>query len=236
MAQQLVELGCPNEKIKIYHLGIATEKIPYLPRMWHPGETLRVLIAASFREKKGIPYALEALALLKTDIHMEITIIGDANSEARSQKEKQRILEIIADKGLEPEVRLLGYQRHTVLLTEAYRSHVFLSPSITASDGDTEGGAPVTLAEMMATGMPVVSTNHCDIPEIVRYGIDDWLADERDVEGLTRRIRWLIENPEKWRRMLDIGRKHIEVNFNASRQGQQLKGIYQSLLGQPDGP
>ena len=111
---------------------------------------LRVLIAGSFREKKGIPYALEALGRLQQEIPLEITIIGDASE--RGEAEKLQILDTIKTHNLWPKTRMLGYQPHAILLEEAYRHHIFLSPSVTASDGDTEGGLPVSIIEMAATG------------------------------------------------------------------------------------
>jgi len=61
MAQCLINMGCSRNKVNVQHLGVEVEKILFKPRTWRRGEPLRVLIAASFREKKGIPYALEAL-------------------------------------------------------------------------------------------------------------------------------------------------------------------------------
>lgn len=179
--------------------------------------------------EKGIPYALEALARLKDKISFDVTIIGDANNEIRSQAEKKSILETIKKHNLQPRIRMLGYQPHTVLLEEAYKHHIFLSPSVTADDGDTEGGAPVTILEMAATGMPVVSTRHCDIPEVIHHGCMGLLAEERDVEGLVCHLRWLIGHPEQWDRMIEAGRKHVESEFNASVQSEKLAAVYREL-------
>jgi colanic acid/amylovoran biosynthesis glycosyltransferase len=230
MAKELIKLGCPKEKVKVHHLGIEIENIPYKPRRWQDGEPLRVLLAASFREKKGIPYALQALSLVQHIVPVEITIIGDAGSDRSSKKEKRRILEIIANNGLQLNTRLLGYQPYSTFFDEAYKHHVFISPSVTASDGDTEGGAPVSLIEMIATGLPVVSTSHCDIPEVVRYGIDNWLAEERDVPGLVSKMQWLIENTDKWENFLLEGRRHIAREFNALQQGKRLSKIYYDVF------
>ena len=51
--------------------------------------------------------------------------------------------------------------------------------------------------KMCASGMAIVSTRHCDIPGVVKDGITGWLADEHDVEGLVRHLRWLIENTNR---------------------------------------
>ena len=231
MRQALVKLGCPEEKAKVHHLGIRVDEVTFRPRSWRPGEPLRVLIAGSFREKKGIPDALEALALIKTRVELEITIIGDTNTEPRSQAEKARILATIDRCDLQTRTRLLGYQPYSNLMSEAHRNHVFVSPSVTASDGDTEGGAPVSIIDMAASGMPVVSTRHCDIPEVLEHGVTGLLAEEHDIDGLARNLYWLLDNPEAWEPMVSTARRHIEQEFNATVQGHRLGTHYDRLIG-----
>lgn len=230
MARCIVQLGCPAEKVVVHALGVRVDEIPFVPRTWNSGQPLRVLIAAGFREKKGIPYALEALAELRQNVPVEITIIGDAHGGGRSQREKQRILAVIEERGLGPHTRRLGFIPHREMLAESYRHHVFLSPSVTASDGDSEGGAPVSIIEMCAAGIPVVSTTHCDIPGVIRNGETGLLAEERDVPGLVRHLRWLIENPEAWDGMVRASRKHIEAEFHSGIQARRLAAIYRGLI------
>jgi len=231
MADCLATLGCPWEKILVHHLGVRLEEIAFRPRTWDPSTPLRVLIAASFQEKKGIPDAVDTLGRLRKQTRLDITIIGDANEEPRSQAEKRNILDAIDRNGLRQHIRLLGYRSHSVLLEEAYAHHIFLSPSITARDGDTEGGAPVTLIEMCATGMPVVSTRHCDIPEVVKDRITGLLAGERDIEELVAHMHWLISNPDKWFSITEAARKHLDSRYDARTQGTKLGKIYRELYG-----
>ncbi|MFX0206072.1 MAG: glycosyltransferase, partial [Candidatus Hodarchaeota archaeon] len=95
MADSIIKLGCPEQKVRIHHLGVRVDEIPYRPRQWKPTEPLRVFIAASFREKKGIPYALEALGRLKATIPLEITIVGDAGQNPAGRAEKEKIITTI---------------------------------------------------------------------------------------------------------------------------------------------
>jgi colanic acid/amylovoran biosynthesis glycosyltransferase len=230
MAQCIVNLGCPANKVQVHHLGVTVESIAFQPRVWNPSEPLRVLIAGSFREKKGIPYALEALGQLQHHVSLEVTVIGDASSSDQgTQVQKQKILATIEKYNLQSKVRMLGYQPYTVLFEEAYKHHLFLSPSVTASDGDTEGGVPVSLIEMAATGMPIVSTKHCDIPEVVINGITGLLAEERDVVGLVTHLQQLVDYPEQWNGMVQAGRKHVEAEYDARIQGIRLAKIYTGL-------
>lgn len=229
MASSIINLGCPKEKVKVHHLGIPTNNFLFKPRKWNCNDPLRILIAASFREKKGIPYALKALAQLNSSVPIEITIIGDAIQERTSKLEKENILNTIQRQKLDSKVRHLGFQPHSVMIEEAYKHHIFISPSITAKDGDTEGGAPVSIIEMAATGMPIVSTKHCDIPNIIRNGMG-LLTEERDVSGLVNCLKRLVNHPQEWNSMLYKARKHIEKEFNAITQGNKLAEIYKSIL------
>jgi colanic acid/amylovoran biosynthesis glycosyltransferase len=227
MAQCLVALGCPSYKAKVHHLGITLEKFPFQPRKWRSGEPLKVLIAASFREKKGIPNAIAALGQLQR-MPIEITIIGDAGSDNASQKEKRLILEAVQHYGLTP--TFMGYQPHSVFLEQAYRHHLFISPSVTASDGDTEGGAPVSIIEAAATGMPVVATRHCDIPEVLKPYPANLLAPERNVEELVRILNWWVGYPQKWEDILLPQRAYIEAEFDAKVQGARLAEVYTQVI------
>jgi colanic acid/amylovoran biosynthesis glycosyltransferase len=230
MARQLVALGCPEEKVQVQRLGVPVDEVNYTPRQITEGDPLRVLVAGTFREKKGIPDALEAIGRLHNDgFNVQVTVIGDSRGFTSDEIEKGKILNVIEKYDMRSITRMLGYQSHANMMAEAYRHHVFLSPSVTASDGDTEGGAPVVIIEMAATGMPVVSTRHCDIPQVILDGRTGWLADERDVAGLVCHLQWLIEHPQQWKKRTDLGRKHIEANFDVRKQAKLLGDIYQNL-------
>ncbi|MCP4361149.1 MAG: colanic acid biosynthesis glycosyltransferase WcaL [Chloroflexi bacterium] len=231
MAQSLVELGCPKEKVRVQRLGVDVDEIAYIPRKMMPGESLKILIAGTFREKKGMPYALEAVGqLYRKGIDVQVTIIGDSGGYERDEIEKRKILDVIARYDMQTVVRLLGYQPYARLLAEAYKHHIFMSPSVKAADGDTEGGAPVTLIDLMASGMPIISTSHCDIPQIVQHGRTGLLASERNVDELVTHLQWLIDHPQKWEELTARGRQHIETNFNARIQAIIQENIYKEIL------
>jgi colanic acid/amylovoran biosynthesis glycosyltransferase len=230
MAQCVVRLGCPASKVRVHHLGVPVDEILYHPRRWNDSKPLRVLMAASFREKKGIRYGLQALGLLRKEVDVRVTLIGDANHEPRSQEEKQKILASIESNGLRSCVRLLGYQPYERLIREAYDHDIFLAPSVTSGDGDTEGGAPVTLIDLAASGMPIVSTRHCDIPEIIEDGVSGLLAGERDANGLHESLLRLVRDPDGWEAMTHAARLRVETEFNAPIQGRRLQQIYESTV------
>lgn len=230
MADCIVKLGCDAKKIRVHHLGVDLNRIEYRPLTWDGTEPLKFLIAASFREKKGIPHGIEALGRIGEDRPIEVTIIGDAGSSLESKELKASIMRLIDRCNLTSRVRMLGYQPHDELLREATKHHVFISPSLTAANGDTEGGAPVCLIEMMASGLTIISTRHCDIPEVVCPGSAGWLAAEGDVSGLVQCIHNMIAAREQWPTLRECSRTHVEDEFDAQEQGRRLGALYGNLV------
>lgn len=222
LAQTVVDLGCSPEKMHVHHLGVRVEDLPYVPRV-HEGGPLRVLIASSFREKKGIPYAIAALGRISRYQPLEITIVGDSDGTPNGDHEAMRIRQAVERYGLGEAVSFRGFLTHGALVDEAYRHHVCLAPSVVAADGDSEGGAPVSLVLFAATGMPIVSTRHCDIPHVLADG-QHLLAEERNVDDLVARLAWLLENP--WDSFLEKLRRRMEEQYDSEVQGARLANHY----------
>ena len=76
-------------------------------------------------------------------------------------------------------------------------------PSHTTNRGDKEG-IPVSLMEAMAYELPVISTYHAGIPELV----EQKLVKEKDVNYLTKTIKSLIKNKKTWPK---IGHKNRQI-------------------------
>src|SRR5699024_9928264 len=116
------------------------------------------------------------------------------------------------------------------LQKEYYRQDLFLAPSVEAQNGDNEGGAPVTIIEAEATGMPVIGSRHCDIPEVVKEDRTGLLADERDVEGFTEHLFQMYRQPAMRAKLGKAGARYIRTNFDAQKQGKRLGKIYDDCL------
>lgn len=230
MRQQLIQLGCPPEKAVVQHLGVDLGKMHFRPRKPDPDGTVRVLVAGTFTEKKGIPYAVEAFALVcQKHNELQLTVIGDARERPEEQAIKKQIHDIVARYRVQNNVFFMGYQPYPVLIEQLYRHHILLAPSIQAQDGDNEGGAPVTIIEALATGMPVISSWHCDIPEVVVNGVCGYLVPERDTFGLAERLQFLVEHPEIWQSMGEKGRQHVESQYEMRKQASRLESLYERV-------
>ncbi|MBL1603589.1 glycosyltransferase, partial [Klebsiella pneumoniae] len=71
----------------------------------------------------------------------------------------------------------------------------FLLPSVTASNGDMEG-IPVALMEAMASGLPVISTYHSGIPELIDDHKNGYLCPERNSEAIAKILYEIYEGKD----------------------------------------
>jgi colanic acid/amylovoran biosynthesis glycosyltransferase len=132
----------------------------------------------------------------------------------------------IEELGIASQVCILGWKSHPEIVEIMEASHVLLAPSITADDGDEEG-IPNVIKEAMAIGLPVVSTWHAGIPELVTDGVSGFLVPERDVSALADKIIALHDHPESWTELARAGRHKIEAEFEIGRLTEDLIGLYQ---------
>lgn len=222
MKRELIQLGCPEEKIKIHHLGIDLNSFPYVSRNGSRQKTVKIVTVARFVEKKGLRYAIEAVArLVKKYPETEFDIIGDGPL-------REEFINQITMLQAEQNIHLLGWKKQDEIAIFFRDSDIFLAPSVTAESGDREG-TPTVLMEALAQGLPVVSTEHSGIPEIVDDGSIGFLVPERDVDSLEKKIQILIDDPELRKEMGRRGRRKIDKEFNIKNLTGDLANIYHSL-------
>ncbi len=106
---------------------------------------------------------------------------------------------------------------------------ILIAPSITGTDGEQEG-IPVALMEALAQGLPVLSTQHSGIPELIQDGESGFLVREGDVDALAERLEFFLVHPEIWSKMGRAGREHVEKYYNIDTLNDRLAGLYQELL------
>jgi colanic acid/amylovoran biosynthesis glycosyltransferase len=215
---RLISLGCPPEKIRVQRLGVDTGRFAFRERTAAPGEPVRFVSVARLVEKKGLETGLRAFALLRRDVAGATWHIAGDGPLRPQLEELRRALSLTESVVLRGAMPREGVRR---LLDE---SHVFLAPSVTAADGDQEG-IPVAIMEAMAAGLPVVSTLHSGIPELVRDGLTGLLVPERDPAALADALGQLARAPERWGEMGRQGRAVVEREFDSRFLGDRLAEI-----------
>ncbi len=216
MRARLEALGAPRERIAIQPLGVD-------PAAYAPGpapEPHRILTVARLVPKKGIDAALRAVAALAPEFpDLRYEIIGDGPLRAELEGLARGL-------GLAARVRFAGLGTQPEVRRAMRRASLFLLPSRTAPDGDEEG-TPTVLLEAASAGLPVVSTRHAGIPDIVADGDTGLLAAESDLDGLTALLRRLLDSGELRRRMGAAARRRVLLEHDAARLAARLEGHYE---------
>lgn len=221
--RRLLKLGCDEKKLVVHYSGIDCSRFVFTPRHLQPDSRVRIVLTGRLVEKKGIEYSIRAVAkLAKGNSNLEYNIIGDGPLQSD-------LRQLIQELNVSHIVKLIGQKQQHELIEILNNSHIFIAPSVTAKDGNQD--APINvLKEAMAMGLPVVSTYHGGIPELVEDGISGFLVPERDADALAEKLSYLMEHPEIWPQMGQAGRAYVEKHFDMHKLNDELVEIYQQLL------
>ncbi len=221
--QRVLELGCDEKKIAILPVGFKVEKFRFLERRVKHGKIIKILTVGRLVEKKGHEYAIKAVAnIAKKYRNIQYIIAGDGPL-------RKNLEDLASELKIRNHIRFLGAVEQDEVLKLYQQAHIFILPSVTASNGDQEGQALV-LQEAQAVGLPVVSTFHNGIPEGVLDGKSGFLVPERNIDALEKKLQYLIEHPEIWPEMGRYGRKFVEEKYDIKKLNQRLVELYQKLI------
>lgn len=222
--ERLSNLGAPADKIQVVRLGVNVEAFEYTERKRDRGEPLRIISVGRLCDKKGHRYLVTAIAELlkrRPDLPVHLDLAGDG--ELREDVAAQ-----ISDLGLESVITLHGAIQNSRVSELLRAANVFALHSVIADDGDMEG-IPVSIMEAMATGLPVVSTLHSGIPELVENGGSGFLVPERDSIATSTAIERLADDPEL---SVSMGRRAREIVVERFNRDTQAKAFIDVLDSQ----
>ena len=143
MRKRLISLGCPEDKVFIQRIALDLEKYTFQTRSWDRTRRIRLLFTGRLVEKKGLEYALLALAKVKKNESFELRVIGGGVLE-------ESLRTLAFSLGLTNEIVWLGVQPHQTVIEQLQSSDIVIQPSVTAKNGDSEGGAPTIILEAQA--------------------------------------------------------------------------------------
>src|SRR5213075_1930033 len=109
-----------------------------------------------------------------------------------------------------------GWKTQEEVVELLNRAHIFVLPSIKATDGNEEG-IPNALKEAMAMGLPVIATFHAGNAELIENDISGYLVPQKNILALYNKMIYVIEHPEEWTRIGVNARKTIENRFEINK-------------------
>lgn len=173
---------------------------------------------SSFAEKKGHIYTIHAFAKFLKDnpnenVKLQFAGIGEHFEAMKS---------LVTSMKLESYVTFLGAVNQDEAKQLLEQANCFLHHSITAENGDQEG-IPNAIMEAMAMQLPIISTQHSGIPELVQDGLNGYLVAEKDVNDYASKMKKILSWPLK-----PENRVVVEIKFERNQHVAQLEKIYKS--------
>jgi glycosyltransferase involved in cell wall biosynthesis len=217
----LLDLAPAARVHRIYHgvnadfttlLATAAGRLP-------PSGPLRLLGVGRLVPKKGFDLLIDAVARLAAEgVAVELALVGAEGSHSAELRSR------IAAHQLEDRVRLVGVFDQRQLYDAYHRATVFCLPCRVLDDGDRDG-IPNVLMEAMASGLAVVTTPVCGIPELVVDGENGLLVPPDDVAALVTALLRLHRDPALAARLGAAGRDAVLDQFDGDRLAATLAGL-----------
>lgn len=183
------------------------------------------LQVSSFAEKKGHEFTLRAFASLverlkkeKPDTQLKLVLAG----EGLLRKSTEALAEQL---GIKAYVEFVGLVTKNETKNLMEKADAFVHHSVTsASVGDMEG-IPNAIMEAMAMELPILSTTHSGIPELVEDGTNGFLVKERDVVSYAEKMHEILA----WK-YISKNREKVAQLFEKKRHAVQLAEFYEEVV------
>ncbi len=214
----------PPGKINLIYHGIDLDMFNARPAAATPAPASPPLILSVGRlvPKKGLSDLITACALLKASgTAFRCRIIGEGPLRNALQEQ-------INAAGLDGVITLEGAMTHASLIALYATADLFALPPRIADDGDRDG-IPNVIAEAMAIGLPVVSTDVSGIPELVRNLETGLLVPPRDPAALAQAMEQLLRDRPLALRLAATGRALLERDFDLWTTTRRLHGLIACL-------
>ncbi|GMV98475.1 MAG: hypothetical protein AMXMBFR83_28250 [Phycisphaerae bacterium] len=117
----------------------------------------------------------------------------------------------------------IGVIDYGAILAELSQASVFALVSL-------EENSPMSIEEAMAAGVPVVASNRCGMPYLVRDGESGFLVNPHDPEEIARQLEQILEDEDLRIRMGTKGRQIALDRFHPEPVARRTREVYRQAV------
>lgn len=220
MCEQLTKLGVP--KRKLFHNACGAEVSAEATASVSEHDPTFLMVGRLVEKKAPFVSILAFAELVKTVPNARLEVIGDGPL-------KSPCLQLAKALSVNDRITFSGAQPHAYVLKAMEQVSGFLQHSVRAPDGDMEG-TPVGVLEAMGMGLPVVSTRHGGIRDIIDEGETGLLVDEYDAFGMAAALVQVATKPDFAKRMGEQARAKVLKNWTSEKSVERLWEIIQNSV------
>ena len=208
--------------VDLHHIADGNQANPFANADW-AGASHIVTCLANIRRVKGIDVFIRTAQRVCRELPNAVFVIAGSAYEPEYSKEIQKM---IADLGLEKNIKLLGFVGDPVPLLKMSNAFCLLSRS---------EGFCNALLEAMACGVPSVVTRVGGNPEAINDGENGFLVAVEDDATAAERLLFLLRNSERAKQIGKLGQTSAQTRFSAETMINNLIGLYREMLTERDG-
>ncbi|MBN2560132.1 MAG: glycosyltransferase family 4 protein [Phycisphaerae bacterium] len=180
-----------------------------------------IFSAALICPRKNQLGLVEALGRLRdSGIDARLRLAGAVSDQAYAG----RVMDRITALGVQEHVALLGSISSQQVSDELAAASAFALVSF-------EEGSPMGIEEAMAAGVPIVTSNRCGMPYMVRDGESGFLVDPHDPEDVARRLGQVLEDDALSAAMSEKCRRIAEDRFHPAVVARRTREVYLQACG-----
>lgn len=218
MVEQLKRLGAPESKIVLNPYGPKSDFYSISPNY----NSNNFLFAGRFVDKKAPYYLILAFAnILNQCPDARLILIGDGPLLYTSQN-------LVRYFNLGNNVSFLGSLTHEEVIDQFKNAFCYVQHSVIPDSGDSEG-TPNSVLEASIAGLPVISTLHAGIKDVILNNKTGFLVNEHDVLGMSQLMIKLYQDRGLAEEMGSLGKNHIKQNFSIDRYIQTINKIIEDV-------
>ncbi len=220
MEQQIIRLGADPSKVFYNVYGVNVEKF----KKANIENSPRQLIAVGRFVDKKAPY-LTILAFQKA-----LEAVPDAKLiMVGSGALFETCLNIIKSLKLDKNIQIYNALSHEKVAELMQGSRAFIQHSLMPSSGDSEG-TPNTILEAQASGLPVISTKHAGIKDVVKHGSTGYLVEEGDVLDMANYMVQILLDKKLASELGEAGYKNVLENYTMEKSILNLRKIIEQNI------
>ena len=221
LSKRVINLGVDKKLIHIINLGIDVNFFKSKPKQLKSNK-IKMLSVGRLVQWKGHTYGLKAVKqLIDEGYDVSYTIIGAGVLDNELKEETNKL-------GLDDYIDFKGALSQIEVFNAMKFNDIFLLPS-TFDDivGRRETFGLVSV-EAQAMGLPVVGFNSGGFPETLLEGKTGFTVEDRNIDQLASKIKYLIDNPDLYASMSQEAIKHAQ-NFDHKHTTQQYLDLYKKI-------
>jgi|APIni6443716594_1056825.scaffolds.fasta_scaffold21268_1 glycosyltransferase involved in cell wall biosynthesis len=144
-----------------------------------------------------------------------------------SEKEKILIENLILDLNISQKVVLLKYLTRKEIIK--YIIYADILVMVRSKDLETQASFPCKLTEYLATSKPVITVNVGEISDYLTDGVNSFLVEPGDCNGLAEKLDYVLSNYEIALEIAQQGKLLTSTTFNYNYQAKRLISFIEVL-------